>query len=122
MSELILIQKYDSLNLRERVEAIVKNHRFATMDLAERAARKAVKWIVKNGKQKNGKPPGGTRNCIVMLAQIQKARAQDKLRLEKESKEANRLRNNPPPHDDVQELYATKEENKPNRADKPATG
>ncbi len=100
----ILINTYDSLKLRQRTEAIVRLHRFATMQDAERAARKAVKWIAKNQKVKNAKPPAGIRNSLIMLAQVQKARAQDNFQLQKEAKEANRLRNNPPPHDDVQEL------------------
>ena len=111
----ILTQKYDSLKLRERVEAIVCLHRFATMQDAERAARKAVKWIGKNQKVKNAKPPAGIRNSFVMLAKVQKVRAQDSFRLQKEAEEANKLRNNPPPHDDVQELEKNGQ-NEPHRA------
>lgn len=103
-NEPLLIQKYDSLKLRDGIGAIVKRHHYATMEVAERAARKAVKWIVKHGKDKSVRPSNGTQLAIVMLARIQKARAQDKLRLEKEYQEADRLRNNPPPHDDVQKL------------------
>jgi hypothetical protein len=91
------------------------------MEDAERAARKAVKWIAKNQKVKNAKPPAGIRNCFVLLAQVQKARAQDNFRLQKEAKEADRLRNNPPPHDDVKELEDNGQ-NEPHRADKQATG
>ena len=121
MSELLLIQKFDSLKLRERVEAIVTVHQYATMKDAERAAKRAVKWIVKHGKKKDVKPPAGIKNCIVLLAKVQKARAQDKQRLEKESKKADGLRNSPPPHDDVQELGGN-EQNEPHRADNQATG
>lgn len=113
----ILINKYDSLKLRQRTEAIVRLHRFATMEDAERAARKAVKWIAKNKKVKNAKPPAGIKNSFVMLAQVQKARAQDNFRLQKEAKDADRLRNNPPPHDDVQELGGNGQ-NEPDRANK----
>ena len=117
----ILIQRYDSLKLRDRIDAIVTLHQYATMEDAERAARKAIKWIRRNQGVKNARPPAGIQNCIVLLARVQKARAQYKQRILKENKEADRLRNNPPPHDDVKELEENGQ-NEPDRADKQDTG
>ena len=124
IEKMLLLQTYDSLKLQERIKAIVTLHQYATMKDAERAARKAVKWITRFGKVKDAKPPNGIQNCIVLLARVQKARAQDKERILKELrefKEADRLRNNPPHHADVKEL-GKNEQNEPDRSDKQGTG
>lgn len=110
----ILTHVYDSLDLRKEIEAIVASYHYATLEDAERHARKTVKWIskVKGLLPEDSKPTPFIRDGLVMLGKIQKARAEDIARIKKEQAEAAQAaydaRANSSPDDDVQELKEEK--------------
>jgi hypothetical protein len=75
---MILIMESDSEKLKEKLMKIILHHHFPSVELAERKARKAYKWLKKHekpGERITEKPPTGIRDGIVLLARCNKARA-----------------------------------------------
>jgi len=107
---MILLKANDSSEVSLQIMKIINQHKFVTVDDAERRARKVYKWLasVKHIPLKERKPNKGIQDGLVMVARCDKVRQQFRQREQARRAKAARLRAtpNPNPHDDAKELDA----------------